>query len=233
MLAILASIGISHIKKYHKPSTQSPKKSIIHPNGTTTDHKASSQTTAGKEYAIIKSHSVPGIKKSYDIRLAKKVSKGKIRQIAYELKKSSSGSYKKIFICYYLPGMTVGAGAWASSHFTPNLETLILGLGKDKEQELLAEKNDPSRKTIGRWIADLGGAGIITIFRKDKKLFMERKFKDGSVYKHEFIEKKHLTLRRFEEKGSSAHGGYYLIDKKGNLQSWDAEGLIRTARKVK
>jgi hypothetical protein len=37
--------------------------------------------------------------------------------------------YERVFICYYLPGMEVGAGAWATGHFNPELEVKVLGKG--------------------------------------------------------------------------------------------------------
>ena len=35
--------------------------------------------------------------------------------------------YERVFICYYLPGMILDRGAWATSHFNPTTEVRILG----------------------------------------------------------------------------------------------------------
>jgi hypothetical protein len=35
--------------------------------------------------------------------------------------------YERVYICYYLPGMEVDAGAWATGHFNPDLEVRIFG----------------------------------------------------------------------------------------------------------
>ena len=35
--------------------------------------------------------------------------------------------YERVFICYYLPGMILDSGAWATSHFNPTLQVRILG----------------------------------------------------------------------------------------------------------
>jgi len=56
-------------------------------------------------------------KRTVDVRLLRKVSKEELITIAYKIKESDGRSYKRTFITYYLPGMAVGAGGWATTHF--------------------------------------------------------------------------------------------------------------------
>ena len=66
-------------------------------------------------YTIIKSSTLPGIKRSLDVRINKKVSERTLRALALKLKSDDTREYERTFICYYLPNMTVDAGAWAGS----------------------------------------------------------------------------------------------------------------------
>ena len=88
-------------------------------------------------YSIIDSTAIAGIKRSLDVRLNKRVTEDTLRAIALKLKSQDSRDYDRTFITYYLPGMTVGAGAWATTHFTPDLEVKILGLSTEEEKETL------------------------------------------------------------------------------------------------
>ena len=90
----------------------------------------------GGIYTIIRTEVVPGIKRSLDIRLNRTVSEEVLRAIATKLKNSDHGTYERTFISYYLPGMKVGSGAWATSHFDPDLEICILGVSTDQEELL-------------------------------------------------------------------------------------------------
>jgi hypothetical protein len=90
----------------------------------------------GVIYTIIRTEVVPGIKRSLDIRLNRTVSEEVLRAIATKLKNSDHGTYERTFISYYLPGMKVGSGAWATSHFDPDLEICILGVSTDQEELL-------------------------------------------------------------------------------------------------
>lgn len=79
------------------------------------------------KYKLIHAFEMGNIKLSLDIRLDKKESENTLTKLANELHKKQIKKYKRIFICYYLPDMIVNAGAWATSHFDPNLRIKILG----------------------------------------------------------------------------------------------------------
>jgi hypothetical protein len=61
---------------------------------------------------------------------------------------------------------------------------------------------------------------------------MIRKFKDKSGSEKEMTQKKQGGLLRFEDKGGS-RGEYYLIEKNGDLGSYDSDGLIKTIKSIK
>ena len=184
-------------------------------------------------YSIIDSDTYLNYKRSLDVRLNKKVSEKTLRAIALKLKAQDSKNYERTFICYYLPDMEVGAGAWATTHFNPNLEVRIQGLTTEQEKILKQHPDDPSREVIGSWLDETPYMGRrITIFRQNGKLFMESVWYDGSSGKKEIVEKLSDQRRTFREKERNSFGEFYLIDSQGNLQLWDQEGLISTAKKT-
>ncbi len=184
-------------------------------------------------YSIIDSSMLPGIKRSLDVRLNKKVSDTTLGAIALKLKSKDSRDYERTFITYYLPGMAVGAGAWATTHFNPDLEVRILGLTAEEEEKLVAEPAPANREIIGRWLDESPFIGSrITIFREDGQLFIEQMFNDGSSLKKELVEKKTPLGRRFDNVEGSSAGDHWVLGSDGNLQVRDNDGLITTAKKI-
>lgn len=184
-------------------------------------------------FTIADSHTVPGIKRSLDVRLNKKVSEENLRVIALKLKADDPRNYERTFIAYYLPDMTIGAGAWATAHFNPNLEVRILGLTAEAEKTLTQEPVPENREIIGRWLDESPFVGSrITIYREGGTLYVEQKYKDGSSSNKELVEKSSPLGRRFDEVGGSTAGDHWILDSRGNLQLRDNEGLISTARKI-
>ena len=99
-------------------------------------------------YSIIDSDTYLDYKRSLDVRLNKKVSEKTLQAIALKLKAQDSRNYERTFICYYLPDMEVGTGAWATTHFNPNLDVRIQGLTVEQEEVLKQQPDDPSREVI-------------------------------------------------------------------------------------
>jgi hypothetical protein len=186
---------------------------------------------ANVSYEVLNTDIIPDIKRSLDIRLNKKVSEDVLRAIALELKSSDSNDYEHTFICYYLPDMTVGAGAWATTHFDPTLEINIYGLTVQEEQELIAEPTPSNVEIIGIWLDELTGTRII-FYQEDDMIFMEWQFKDGSSLKEEMIKSSSPLGQRFDKKEGSDYGDHWIIDQDGNLQIRDDFGVISTAQKV-
>lgn len=176
----------------------------------------------------------PGIKRSLEVRLNKKVSEQTLRTLALKLKSQDSRTYARTFIGYYLPGMEAGAGAWATTHFDPTLDVKILGLTAEEEAELAAQPEPANREVIGRWLDEMPLAGSrLTIFRERGRLFVEQTFKDGNSLKDEIVERKTPQGRRFDLIDASATGDYWIVGSDGALQTRDNDGLISTARRIK
>jgi hypothetical protein len=183
-------------------------------------------------YTIISSNVTPGIKRSLDVRLSRKVEEDVLRAIAINLEKADPRRYERTFIVYYLPEMEVGGGGWATTHFTPDLEVRIYGLTAGEESALVGEAADIKGESVGYWLDQRPMvAGTITIYGSDGKFYMERRFKDGSSIKH-MLQRGPSNGNRYDKIGDSRFEAHYIIDRQGNLQIRDREGLIATARRI-
>ena len=193
----------------------------------------SSAIPADVSYTVIDETRLPGIKRSVDIRLNKHVSEDTLTAIAKDVRASDGVRYDRTFICYYLPDMQVDAGAWATTHYNPDLDVRILGFTADAAASLSAKPDATDRDEIGRWIDEspLTGSRIV-IFRKDGKLFMELTYQDGSSGSNEIIESQSTLGRKFSKPGGSTTGDHWILDFNGDLQLRDDEGLISTAKKL-
>jgi len=186
----------------------------------------------GVSYTIIEKTSMGNIKLSIDIRLEQKVSKGFLQKLALKLRQGEPIKYDRIFICYLLPGMTPGAGAWATSHFNPNLEVKIWGTTIEEEKALMSKPKNSSGNIIGEWLDDSYGAKY-TLIKRNGKIIMICKYKDGSGSEDEMIQKKQLGKLRFEEKEGNDFGEYYLIESNGRLAIYDNSGFGFSMRPIK
>jgi hypothetical protein len=91
-----------------------------------------------------------------------------------------------------------------------------------------------SGEIIGEWIDESPYVDAkYTFLRRSDKIFMIRKFKDGSGSETEMVQKKHSRRLRFEEKRGNDFGEYYLIESNGNMGIYDNDGLINTMRSIK
>ena len=134
------------------------------------------------EYEVIIDTTTPSIKRSVDVRLNKRVTEEVLQTLALRIKASDSRSYQRTFILYYLPDMEVGAGAWASSHFNPELEVEIFGTSAEEHAALTAsEAPNESREIIGKWMDNRPFVTRrIVLYRENGKVFMESTYADGS-----------------------------------------------------
>ena len=193
---------------------------------------SNNKTTEDLTYRIIQENKIPDIKRSVDIRINCRVSKDKLREIALTIKAKDKSQYERTFICYYLPNMIVDEGAWATTHFNPELEVKILG-AIEEELEILGEASasDTEREIIGIWLDENIPAKLV-LFRKNGNSFIETTYKDDSVGTYEMIEKSTSRGLRFDNKKGSAFGDHYLINKNGELELRDDEGLIYIINKL-
>lgn len=182
------------------------------------------------QYTIINEEKLESIKTMIDIRLESEVNEDTLIKIANELKRDGRSNFQRIFINYYLPEMEVGKGAWALSHFNPDLEVDIIGLSKNEKAELLEKTSSYEGNTIGRWLDY--SVGIFTISKNADNLKIYKKYSDGSENVENLLEKMVNGQKHWIEENNT-FGEYYLLNNDGSLSIYDTEGLVMTMKRVK
>ena len=181
-------------------------------------------------YTIISDKKSGPAKRSIDVRLKKKLNKETLNEIAIRLKSSDGRTYTRTFISYYLTNMEVGSGAWATSHYNPNLEVKILGLSLEAEKTSKSKPLDPGKDVIGLWYDERPHVGAkILLYRKNGDYYIDTKYNDGSGSTTKLSEKKIGSSIRLEETKGSSFGEYWLLEGR-ELKIYDNEGHITTYR---
>ncbi len=187
-------------------------------------------------FKIISDTSYHQFKRTVEIRISDRISKDELKELAYKIKSMDRIKYERTFIIYYLPDMEVGHGAWATSHYDPELKVQILGTTNEqikKMSDSTQEKN-VDRNIIGSWFYEAPYISqTITLFRKENNVFMEVIYKDGSSSIDKLNETKTSKGMRYQEYTSAGETDYFIINQNGDLGIWDSYGLIGTAKKTK
>jgi len=149
------------------------------------------------------------------------MSKAKLERLGAALR-AQSPHKERLFINYYLPGQKVGSGAWASTHYTPDLAAKIHGM-------TLEQANDPfpalpSGATLIAKFAGNEFVGEKTLIYKasDGKTMKAVKYKDGSGDTSQLYPSANGRLE-----ARNGHGEYYII-KSSSVAIYDSSGLIET-----
>jgi hypothetical protein len=172
----------------------------------------------------------PPIKRSLDVVLSRKVSEQELKQVALYLRGQDGREYERTFILYYLPGMTVGAGAWARTFFEPELKLQILGTTLEDEASLVPTTNRP-HTVIGTWFDERAGAArVMMIVEADGVYRMLQKFKDGGSVDALLEETLRQDGRCFRER-EAPRGDHFVLLPNGALELRDEDGLITTLPK--
>ncbi len=160
-------------------------------------------------------------KRSVDVRLTERIAKDELERLGQAIRLQSPHK-DRLFITYYLPGQTVGSGAWGSTHFTPKLDAKIHGM-------TLEQANDPfpalpkgaalMAKFAGN---EFMGEKAIIFKAADGTTQKAVKYKDGSGATDQLFPSANGRLE-----ARNGHGEYYVI-KSGNVSVYDSSGLIDT-----
>lgn len=181
-------------------------------------------------YSIVKEQEFPIYNKtSIEVRLNKATSEDVLKKIGTEIQRDRK-EFSKVYIFYYLPEMIIGNGAWATSHFDPNLKVDIIGGTVEEISKL--EAQSVSGEILKKWKdPDPYIGGMKFLVKEDGKLLMKTVFKDGSERKEVLKESKQNGRTRYDYENTA--GEYYLILKDGDLELIDDYGSIGKAQVVK
>lgn len=182
-------------------------------------------------YTIIEDDNLAHFWRSVRVRLSEKASIEALRSISLKIKSIDRKNYDRTFISYCLPGKEE-SGAWATSHFDPDLDVRIYGLTIKEEAIFRDEAVDPTWEVVGSWFVEDVSGEKRTIYKLDDILYMETGFPAIGAYSVELTELPAQGERMFETKSGSDIGEFYLIDQHGHLQFWGRNGHFATAWKI-
>jgi len=181
----------------------------------------------GVTFRILDATRIEGVKCNLTVLLSAKVSPETLKTLALSLRASERKNYPRMFIIYYLPGMSLNDLAWATSHFDPDLKVEILGTTTTQEHALVAAAKAANEDAIGKWFDQSAYmSGTITIFRKGKKIILECHFKDGSTLTGTLRERASPHGRRFDFTDGTANGDYYILTREGKLEIHSRDGTL-------
>ena len=190
-----------------------------------------SEIPSDLRYEIINETTAEDQRRSLDVRLSRKVSIEVLEAVARRLRDHAPRRFARTFIVYYLPGMEVDAGGWATSHFTPELKVQILGSPLGGGSLLDRMRREHGEGLVGVWENNQPGfAGTFVLFATESGFGLERIFPDGSVGRKELVERSSSVGRRFEDP-ENRFGEFYLL-RGGNLELHDTEGIVFRASPV-
>jgi len=167
-------------------------------------------------YKILEDNSNVSLdKNALTIQINKKISVEQIATIADELY-SSKNKQRRFYIFYLLPDMKINTGAWATSHFDPELDIQIIG-ATVKEEETVKKIEIEGAVILGKWYDENVVPGSTSVlYKKGNKLFMRLTFKNGQKMDSELKEKNQKGLKRLNYV-EDMQGEYFVIEKTGEL----------------
>jgi len=183
-------------------------------------------------YSITEDNSNNALEKNQlTIEINMKITVGQIATLADELYKSKP-EQRRFYIFYNLKGMDTNKGAWATSHFDPELEIQILGSTEEQDNKT-ANVSDISGEIIGKWRSESSLMGAVLVLYKDSngKLNMKITFKDGSSMTNEISEETKQNMKILKD--GNSHGEYYIIEQNGNLGMYGNNGKFDEAKIIK
>lgn len=196
---------------------------VVCASGAKCAHHSSQQDSDSARYSIISDESMGSIKRSVDVRLPDRVTVEVLEQYADQIYRKG---YDRTFITYYLSGMETGGGAWATSHYDPNLEVKIHGATIDEAGKLnnLSVQGE-GREVIGSWMVSGILSRRIDIYEESGECFMSITYKDGSSSVKEIVQSRRGRFQCYTEQGNR-HGEYYLVNSRGQIEVRDEIGVI-------
>jgi len=171
------------------------------------------------------------IHRTVEVRLERRLAEPELKALARSLSESSARQFRRTLINFYLPGMKVGDGAWATATHTNDVAVRINGLRLDEEQALSAEARADSRSVIGTWLTSTPAApGRLTILRENGRLIAEWRLRNGITTTDQLVEARQGASRRFDTMPQSAE--HFVLSAAGELELRQGDRLIATAEKI-
>ena len=169
-------------------------------------------------------------KNNREVHLNKKIDKKVLQEIAMEIREDRT-QYDRLWIFYYIPNMTEGM-AWATTHFTPNLEINIIGSTENQDIQT-STTTDIEGEILNKWRSEksLMGGTLILFKNLSQKKTMRITFKDGSKMESEIVESNLNGKIKYQD--DNENGEYYIVESNGNLGLYGKNGKFEEAIKIR
>ncbi|MEQ9590703.1 MAG: hypothetical protein RJS97_22360 [Parvibaculaceae bacterium] len=175
---------------------------------------------------VIEQDRLGRIKRSMLVELDQEVSIAELEVIGRTLQAQEPG-FERTFIEYLLPGMQAGSGAWATTHFDPDLKVVLSGFSPNRPAH--GAQPTATQSIAGIWKVQADGY-VITILKEGNKSILARTYSDGDETRDPVRESKTLLGTRYDFSERSDTGDHFIILKNGNLEARDDLGQIFVVR---
>jgi len=195
-----------------------------------TDKKTitSNSNTQIERYEILNKKLYRGIKALISVRIYKRLEKKQIKKIAFDIKRKYP-FYPRYFITYILPIHSRSDFAWATSHFTPELDIQINGPTEEDIKELESWKI--SGEIINSWNLNeaILQSKIYLVLENDelyiKRVVSKSRFNSNTTEIVNLVTKK-VTFGSIRYDYENDNGEYYIVRNSGYLCLYDDVGVV-------
>ncbi len=169
-------------------------------------------------------------RRAVSVRLQQRLVEADAVRLATAIIQRQKSKASRSFVNYFLPGMQLSQGAWASVVFNPEPKFRALGLKREDEQALLAEHRADSRPLLGSWLTSPPAAvGRLTIYSDAGRIFAEWRLKNGQKTSEELKDASTAAGRRFD----LADGSSYTLTRSGDLEIRSGTTLIAVGERIR
>ena len=173
-------------------------------------------------------------RRAVSVRISQRLDEADVVQLAKAIHARARSPATRSYVNFFLPGVPLGQGAWASVVFTPQPRFLAHGLKRDDEQMLLAEHRADARHLLGSWLTPPPAAlGRLTIYSDAGRIFAEWRLKNGQKTVDELKDASTGAGRRFDVAGGGESSGHYVLLRSGDLEIWAGSTLVAVAERIR
>lgn len=176
------------------------------------------------------SEDVSAQRRQVSVRIEHRLSEADLQRIGEAVVGRQKRTFSRTQVNFFLPGMPIQQGAWATATFALDPKVTIHGLRLEDEEVLLAEHLSDQRPLLGSWLTSPPAApGRLTIYSDHGRIFAEWRLRNGQRTIDELQDAVSKAGRRFDVIG----GGYYILTRTGDLELWDKTTMIATAERIR
>ncbi len=186
------------------------------------------------EYKIIEDEVKRNIKRTVEVELSSRTDKETLRDLAEEIYALSNAEVERTFIGYRIASEDKNQAFWAKTDYNPDLNINILGKNAT-DYEMIKNTAMPEGEILGSWMVGDGIDYRTTAYTKDGKTYMQI-VADTNGKSSDRVYNLSQSDKGIKLQGedSDDQDGYFIINKKGNLEFWNEENgnYYTTSQKV-